>query len=115
LLLLTKHTKMYKQSGKRKREREGERGTHIYWTRRKSGEHRRRRRRLLLEGRRTRRRGRRLPWAEVDCSSCHRILDRSSRRRILEQIGRRLHGELVPPPAMEEWKVWCVALASSCG
>jgi hypothetical protein len=29
-------------------------------------------------------------------------LDRSSRRQILEQIGRHLYGELVPPPAMEE-------------
>jgi hypothetical protein len=29
-------------------------------------------------------------------------LDRSSRHRILEQIGRHLHGELVPPLAMEE-------------
>jgi hypothetical protein len=56
----------------------------------------------LWDGRRrTRRRGRRRR-GQVDCSSCHRILDRSSRRRILEQIGRHLHGELIPPPAMEE-------------
>jgi hypothetical protein len=61
LLLLTKHTKMYKQSGKRKREREGERGIHIYWTRRKSGEHRRRRWLLLEEE--DAEEGKTTPWA----------------------------------------------------
>lgn len=39
--------------------------------------------------------------------------------RILEQLGRRLHGELVPPPAMEEsgsgGRPGVVALAAACG
>jgi hypothetical protein len=53
--------KIYKQLGKRKRDRDGEGGTHIYWLRRKSGEHQRRRRLLLKEE--DAEEGKTAPWA----------------------------------------------------
>jgi hypothetical protein len=62
LLLLTKHKKRSTSNQERGRETErGRGGTHIYWPRRKSGEHRRRRWLLLEEG--DAEEGKTTPWA----------------------------------------------------